>query len=63
MNQKEQKELYKIIISSFLLIISFLSPTFLKFPLYLISYLIVAINILLKALKNIFKGDFLDENF
>lgn len=63
MNQKEQKELYKIIISSFLLIISFLAPTFLKFPLYLISYLIVAANILLKALKNIFKGDFLDENF
>ena len=35
----------------------------LEFVFYLISYLIIGVDILIKALKNIFKIKFLDENF
>ncbi len=61
-----KKDVLKIIISFVLLLIS----TFIKFDyswinyaLYIVSYLIVGLEILIKALVNIFKGKVFDENF
>lgn len=60
MDLKMRRQLIKIIISFFLVVISFL----LKFDILLIvAYIIVGYDILLKALKNIFKGKIFDENF
>ncbi len=59
-----KKELIKIIISSLLFIVSFfISNIYIKNILVVISYLIIGLNIIIKAFKNIFKGEFLDENF
>lgn len=63
MNTKEKKELLKVIISTIILITTFVVPSCLKLPISLISYLIIAYEVILKALKNILRGDFLDENF
>lgn len=66
MNSKMNKQLIRIIISLFLVIISFL----IKFDnqiynnvLFIISYLIVGYDIVLKAIRNIIKGKVFDENF
>ena len=66
MSQKMNRRLIKIIISLLLVVISFL----LKFDtelynniLYVIAYIIAGGNIVLKAVRNIFKGKVFDENF
>lgn len=66
MNSKMNKQLIRIILSLFLVIISFL----IKFDnqiynnvLFIISYLIVGYDIVLKAIRNIIKGKVFDENF
>lgn len=66
MSRKMSKQLIKIIISLLLVVISLL----LKFDtelysniLYVIAYIIVGYDIVLKAVRNIFKGKVLDENF
>ena len=66
MNQKMKKQLIRIIIAFLLVIVSFL----IKFEnelynniLYIIAYIIVGYDIVLKAIRNIFKGKVLDENF
>ena len=66
MSRKMSKQLIKIIISLLLVVISLL----LKFDtelysniLYVIAYIIVGYNIVLKAVRNIFKGKVFDENF
>ena len=66
MSQKMSKQLIKIIISLLLVVISLL----LKFDtelysniLYVIAYIIVGYDIVLKAVRNIFKGKVFDENF
>ena len=66
MSRKMSKQLIKIIISLLLIVISLL----LKFDtelysniLYVIAYIIVGYDIVLKAVRNIFKGKVFDENF
>lgn len=66
MDRKRSKQLIKIIVSLLLVIISLL----LKFDgelyhniLYVISYIIVGYDIVLKAVRNILKGKVFDENF
>ena len=66
MDQKIKKQLIKIIITFSLVIVSF----FIKFDnelynniLYIIAYIIVGYDIVLKAIRNIFKGKVFEENF
>lgn len=66
MNRKRSKQLIKIIVSLLLVIISLL----LKFDtkifnhiIYIIAYIIVGYEIVLKAVRNILKGKIFDENF
>ncbi len=66
MDQKMKKQLIRIIIAFLLVIVSFL----IKFEnelynniLYIIAYIIVGYDIVLKAIRNIFKGKVFDENF
>ncbi len=61
-----KESIIKISISLVILIICLVFPLqniWIKQGLYIISYLIVGLEIILKAVKNIFKGEFLDENF
>ena len=61
-----KKSLIQIIISFVLFLIAILIPfenDFINKTLYIISYLIVGLEIVLKAIKNIFKGNVLDEHF
>ena len=61
-----KKNLIQIIISFVLFLIAMLIPfenDFINKTLYIISYLIVGLEIVLKAIKNIFKGNVLDEHF
>lgn len=58
-----KKELIKIIISSILFIISFIiNNIYIKDILLIISYLIVGIDVIINAFKNILNKEFLDEN-
>jgi len=66
MNQKMNRQLIKIIVSFLFVLLSFL----LKFDtelynniLYVIAYMIVGYDIVLKAVRNILKGKVFDENF
>ena len=66
MDQKMKKQLIRIIIAFLLVIVSFL----IKFEnelynniLYIIAYIIVGYDIVLIAIRNIFKGKVFDENF
>lgn len=66
MSRKMNRQLIKIVISLLLVVISLL----LKFDtelynniLYIIAYIIVGYDIVLKAVRNIFKGKVFDENF
>ncbi len=59
-----KKELIKIIISILLFVLSFFTYNlYIKNILLIISYLVVGLEIIINAFKNIIKGDFLDENF
>lgn len=66
MNKKMNKQLLKILISFFLVMLSFL----LKFDtelyrniIFVVAYIIVGYDIILKAIRNILKGKIFDENF
>ena len=65
MNKKQKKMLIRIIIAALLLIgLNFIPVSgILKFILYLIPYLIIGYDILLKALKGIKNRQVFDENF
>lgn len=65
MSKKEKRELIKILITIFLLIVIAILPVIdeLKLILYIIAYLIVGYNVIKKALKNILAGEVFDENF
>ena len=65
MSKKEKRELIKILITIFLLIVIAILPVVdeLKLILYIIAYLIVGYNVIKKALKNILAGEVFDENF
>lgn len=61
-----KKRAVKIIISFALFMIAIIVPfsnTYIKFLIYLISYLVVGLDILKKAIRNIFRGKVFDENF
>ncbi len=55
----------KVYISAFLFVLGLVLPVgfWIKFSIYLVSYIIVGYEVVFKALKNIIKGKFLDENF
>ncbi len=53
----------RIIISSFLFILGLTLFRDYKVYIMLISYIIIGYDIIFKAIKNIFKGDFMDETF
>ena len=65
MSKKEKRELIKILITIFLLIVITILPVIdeLKLILYIIAYLMVGYNVIKNALRNIFRGDLFDENF
>ena len=61
-----KKDLIKIILSAILFLVALINPLnseFIAKILYIISYLIVGLEIVLKAIKNIFKGKIFDEHF
>lgn len=61
-----KKETIKIIISFVLFLISLIihfENEWINIGIYIISYLIVGLDIVLKAIKNIFRGEVFDENF
>lgn len=66
MNKKMKKQLYRIIISGILLLFSILVSINVKYInsiIFIVAYLIIGYDILLKALKNIKRGKVFDENF
>lgn len=63
---KNKKELIKICISLVLLIVAVLVKSlnqYIALSLYVLSYIIVGKNVVIKAIKNIFHKQWLDENF
>lgn len=59
-----KKSLIKIIIASILYILAlFIDFLALKYLLFLISYIIIGFDIVIKAFKNLLRGKVLDENF
>lgn len=65
MNKRQNKNLIKIIISTILIVVLKLLPIdgYLEFGLFMIPYLIVGYETLLKAVKGIIKKQVFDENF
>ena len=66
MTKKMKKKLIRIIISFILLVLAFilkLDNVIINDNLFIISYLIVGYDIILKALRNITRGKVFDENF
>ena len=65
MTKKQKTNLIRIIVSAVLVIGVWVSPLtgWLEGVLYLIPYFIVGYDILLKAVKGIFRGQVFDENF
>ena len=65
MTKKQKTNLIRIIVSAVLVIGVWVSPLtgWLEGVLYLIAYFIVGYDILLKAVKGIFRGQMFDENF
>ena len=64
MSKKDKRNLNKIIISSIIVVISFLIPlNIIKTIFFVVAYLIVGYPIIKKAATNIFHGEVFDENF
>lgn len=65
MNKKQKKMLFRIVLSSILMVaLHFVSAEgAVRFALYMVPYLIVGYDILLKALKGIVRGQVFDECF
>ncbi len=65
MSKKQKKVLYRIIISAFLMILLEFLPVdgYLRFILFLIPYLTIGYDILIKAVKGIINRQAFDENF
>lgn len=66
MNKKQRKMLIRIIISALLMAAFMLFPvsnSYLEFALYMVAYLIIGYDILLKAWKGILNKQVFDENF
>jgi Cd2+/Zn2+-exporting ATPase len=67
MNKKQKKTLYRIIIAGIIFVgakvVPFQDNLKYMLPIYLIGYLIIGSDIVIKAIKNITKGQVFDENF
>ena len=65
MTRKQNKLLLRIIISGILLVAFFFVPVnnLVKFFLYLIPYLIVGYDVILKAINGVMSGEVFDEHF
>lgn len=69
MNRKQKKQLSRIALALIIIIGAVLASTFEEMPgffpviLYLIAYIVIGLEVVLKALKNIFRGQVFDENF
>lgn len=64
MNKKQKRVLCRIIVAAVLSVLVYIIPIeSIKLLLFLIPYLIIGYNVLLKALKNIRSGQIFDENF
>ncbi len=66
MNKKQRKMLIRIVISALLMAAFMLFPvsnSYLEFALYMVAYLIIGYDILLKAWKGILNKQVFDENF
>lgn len=61
-----KKEVTKVVIALILFLISLIIPfenAWINIGIYIISYLIVGLDVLIEAIKNIFKGEVFDESF
>ena len=66
MTRKQRKILIRIVTSAVLLVALMLVPftnRYLKFACFMVPYLIIGYDILIKAVKGIFRGHVFDENF
>ncbi len=65
MNNKLKKVLYRIICSGLIFVIAllFCKNSIFELPIFIVSYLIIGYDILLKSFKNIRHGHVFDENF
>ena len=69
MNRKQKKQLSRIALALIIIIGAVLASTFEDMPgffpvmLYLIAYIVIGLEVVLKALKNILRGQVFDENF
>ena len=65
MSKSQKRDLLRIIISIivFIFVIFIKTEGLLKLALFLIPYLIISYDVLLRAVKNIFRGQVFDENF
>ena len=61
---ESKKQIIKIVVSALLFGVSFFVPiAWLKTVILVVSYLIVGAEVIIRAVKNIFKGEIFDENF
>ncbi len=62
---KEKKDLVLIIIGAFFYLVTFFlnNSSNIKVPLYIIAFLLIGSDVLVKSFKNILKGEIFDENF
>lgn len=65
MTRKQKKVLIRICVSALLFIVAFLLPVneIVKVTFYLSAYLIIGYDVLIKAIRNITRGEVFDENF
>lgn len=69
MNRRQKKQLYRIVACALLLCAAYFADRmfafawYIKLLVYLVPYLTVGAGVLLKAVKNIFRGQVFDENF
>ena len=65
MTKKEKRELTRVIISITILLLIWLLPVvdMVKLILYILIYIIIGYDVVLKAIKNIFSGQVFDEHF
>lgn len=71
MTRKQKKQLYRILIAAVIYVVALILPKaipaadniYIMLPIYLVGYLIIGGGVLLKAVKNIFRGQIFDENF